>query len=51
MDKFTTRQVTVEILEDIHTHRVYRVRIDGVEQIAGYHFIDFLRRIETKEGN
>lgn len=43
MDKFTTRELTIEILEDIPAHKVSRVRINGKETVMEYYQIQFLR--------
>lgn len=44
MDKFTTRSMTIEVLEDISAHSVYLVRVNGKEQVMGYNMMSFLRR-------
>ncbi|CKG64045.1 Uncharacterised protein [Streptococcus pneumoniae] len=49
MDKFTTKEITVEILEYIEAHKVYRAKINGVESIVGYHKMEFLRSYIKKE--
>lgn len=55
MDKFTTQELTIEILEDIPAHKVSRVRINGKETVMGYYQLQFLRGYakeeETNEGN
>lgn len=43
MDKFTTRSLTIEVLEDISAHSVYLVRVNDKEQIMGYNMMSFLR--------
>lgn len=50
MDKFTTRSLTIEVLEDISAHSVYLVRVNGKEQIMGYNMMSFLRS-HAKEEN
>lgn len=49
MDKFTTRSLTIEVLEDISAHSVYLVRVNGKEQIMGYNLMNFLRSYAKEE--
>ncbi|WP_165365571.1 hypothetical protein [Bacillus albus] len=49
MDKFTTRELTIEILEDIPAHKVSRVRINGKETVMGYFQLQFLRGYAKEE--
>ncbi|EOQ00985.1 hypothetical protein IKC_06183 [Bacillus cereus VD184] len=50
MDKFTTRSLTIEVLEDITAHSVYIVRVNGKEQPMGYNMFRFLKE-NAKEEN
>ncbi|WP_176546079.1 hypothetical protein [Bacillus toyonensis] len=49
MDKFTTQELTIEILEDVPAHKVSVVLINGVQTVMGYHQMQFLRGY-AKEG-
>lgn len=50
MDKFTTKEITVEVFEDISAHKVYKVKLNGEECIIGYHLMEFLKK-HAKEEN
>lgn len=43
METFTTKSLTIEVLEDISAHSVYLVRVNGKEQVMGYNMYRFLK--------
>ena len=49
MDKFTTQELTIEILEDVPAHKVSVVLINGKQTVMGYHQLQFLRGYTKEE--
>lgn len=47
--KFTTKEITVEIIEDIPAHRVYKVKLNGEEFFIGYDIYKFLQGYAKEE--
>ncbi|WP_180228927.1 hypothetical protein [Bacillus cereus] len=47
--KFTTKEITVEIIEDISAHMVYKVKLNGEECILGYNTYRFLQGYAKEE--
>jgi len=43
MEKFTTQELTIEIIEDVPAHKVSVVLINGKQAVMGYHQLQFLR--------
>lgn len=43
MEKFTTQELTIEIIEDVPAHKVSVVLINGKEAHMGYYQLQFLR--------
>lgn len=49
MDKFTTQELTIEIIEEVAAHKVFVVRINGKQTIMGHHQLQFLRGYAKEE--
>lgn len=49
MDKFTTKELTIELVEDVPAHKVARVRVNGELMIMGYHQLTFLKDYTKEE--
>lgn len=43
MEKFTTKELTIEIVEDVPAHKASVVLINGKQTVMGYHQLQFLR--------
>ncbi|WP_163258387.1 hypothetical protein [Bacillus paranthracis] len=50
MDKFTTKEITVEIVEEIPAHMVYNAKVNDKEMIIGHNLLTFLKAY-AKEGD
>lgn len=48
-NKFTTQELTIEILEDVPAHMVSVVLINGKQTVMGYHQLQFLRGYAKEE--
>lgn len=49
MEKFTTQELTIEIIEDVPAHKVSVVLINGNQTVMGYHQLTFLRGYAKEE--
>lgn len=49
IEKFTTQELTIEIVEDVPTHKVSVVLINGKQTVMGYHQLQFLRGYAKEE--
>lgn len=50
MKKFTTKEITVEIVEEIPAHMVYEAKVNGKQMIIGHNLLTFLKS-HAKEEN
>lgn len=49
MDKFITKELTIEIVEDVPAHNVVYVLINGEKTLVGYNLLSFIKGYAKEE--